>query len=50
VIEHFKPRYLVHGHVHVYHPGQPSETRYRETTVVNAYGYRILDMDDATLK
>lgn len=40
----FRPRFLVHGHCISYHPGHPRRTRYRETEVVNAFGYQVLDL------
>jgi hypothetical protein len=42
----FKPRYLVHGHTHLYSGEQARITRYRETTVVNAYDHVVIDMED----
>lgn len=39
----FKPRYLLHGHIHVYRPNTQRITRFEETTVINVYPYRILD-------
>ena len=47
-MERFRPRYLIHGHVHVYHPHQTVETVFGGTTVINTYGYRILDIDEGT--
>ena len=41
LIERFKPRYLFHGHKHVYGPQQTC-TRYGETDVVNVHPYRVL--------
>ena len=35
----FRPRYHFHGHIHVYRRDIPTNTRYRETLVVNTYGY-----------
>lgn len=49
-IDRFRPRYLIHGHVHVYHPGEPTETLHRATTVINTYGYRTLEIDEETLR
>jgi len=46
----FRPRYLIHGHVHVYSPNEPVETVFGETTVINTYGYRILDIDEDRLR
>ena len=37
----FKPRYLLHGHKHVYGP-EPTHTRYAETEVINVYPYRVI--------
>lgn len=46
-IERFRPRYLVHGHVHVYSPKEVTESVYLDTTVLNTYGYRVLEFDQA---
>jgi Icc-related predicted phosphoesterase len=42
----FKPRYLLHGHVHLYHPDAETVTRYEETTVMNVYPYRVIQLDN----
>jgi Icc-related predicted phosphoesterase len=44
VMERFRPRYLIHGHIHVYGPNEVTESLYQDTRVVNAYGYRILEI------
>jgi calcineurin-like phosphoesterase family protein len=49
-MDRFKPRYLIHGHVHVYHPDDTTETTYRSTCVLNAYGFRTLEFDEAGLR
>ena len=36
----FRPRYHFHGHIHVYGKETPVLTRFRDTLVVNTYGYR----------
>ncbi len=36
----FKPRYHIHGHIHVYEKETPVLTRFHHTLVVNTYGYR----------
>lgn len=36
----FKPSYHFHGHIHVYHPDTPTESLYRQTKVINSFGYR----------
>ncbi len=43
-MDHYQPRYLIHGHVHVYDNRAETITQYGATTVVNAYGYKILDV------
>lgn len=40
----FRPRYLLHGHVHVYRRDVPCVTRYQDTIVVNVYPYRLLNL------
>lgn len=40
----FKPRYLLHGHVHIYNRNEITESRYCDTEVINVYPYRILDL------
>lgn len=39
----FKPKYLVHGHIHLYDMQDVRVSRYRDTTVINAYSHYILD-------
>lgn len=45
LMERFRPRYLLHGHRHVYDPLEVTETKYYETTVMNVYPYKILEID-----
>jgi Icc-related predicted phosphoesterase len=41
----FRPRYLIHGHIHrSYGFSTETETRYGETQVINTAGYRVLDI------
>jgi Icc-related predicted phosphoesterase len=44
-MDHYHPRYLIHGHQHVYDRRKPTITQRGATTVVNAYGYKILDVE-----
>ena len=38
IMEQLKPRYLVHGHMHLsYDPMLPRTRQYRDTTIINAY-------------
>ena len=39
----FKPRYLVHGQIHIYDPLEPRETKFHKTIVINAYGHYLID-------
>lgn len=41
----FKPRYLLHGHIHLYRHNEVTRTRYLETDVINVYPYRILNLE-----
>ena len=40
LIQVFKPRYHLHGHIHIYHNNAVRETQIGPTTVMNVYGYR----------
>jgi Icc-related predicted phosphoesterase len=40
----FKPRYLVHGHIHLYSSEAPRTSRYGQTTVVNAYNHALIEV------
>ena len=40
----FKPRYHLHGHVHVYRQDEVVNTRYGETDIINVYPYKVLDV------
>ncbi len=37
----FRPRYLLHGHKHIYGP-EPWRTRYLDTQVINVYPFRVI--------
>jgi Icc-related predicted phosphoesterase len=39
----FKPKYLLHGHMHVYKRDIPRVTEFQETTVINVYPYRVFE-------
>ncbi len=43
-MDSFRPRYLIHGHKHVYHHAEATETQYKQTTVINTYGFRVLEV------
>ena len=42
----FKPRYLVHGHIHLYDYSEKRRTMYHDTLVVNAFSHCIIDTGD----
>jgi uncharacterized protein len=41
----FRPRYLVHGHVHLYDRNAAREARYAGTTVLNAYDHVVFELE-----
>jgi len=41
----FHPRFLVHGHVHLYDRNAAREAHYGATTVVNAYDHAVIEME-----
>lgn len=49
-MERFRPRYLIHGHVHLYGPNESAEAVYLDTTVINTYGYRMLEIEEEGLR
>lgn len=47
LLDQYKPRYLVHGHIHQrYGANRPRCHQYGETTIVNATGRYILEIPD----
>lgn len=45
LINQFRPRYHIHGHVHLYGAGMPAVRVHGPTTLINAYGFQIIDTD-----
>jgi Icc-related predicted phosphoesterase len=45
IMKLFEPKYLLHGHIHVYRQDLPRETKFGDTTVINVYPLRILELD-----
>jgi len=45
-IRKFKPRYLVHGHIHLYDLSDVRRTRWLQTEIINAYGHYVIDTAD----
>jgi len=46
-IKHFRPTYLVHGHIHLYDMNSPRYTVSESTTVVNAFSHCIISLQGA---
>jgi Icc-related predicted phosphoesterase len=44
-MDRFRPRYLIHGHRHVYHLQRPEVTQYAQTTVINVYGHSLMEVE-----
>jgi uncharacterized protein len=42
----FKPRWLVHGHIHLYDLADVRVSSYCETKVINAFGHWMLDTEE----
>jgi len=45
VIERFKPRYHLHGHVHRYDRSQPASQLYRQTMILNVSSFQQFDYE-----
>ncbi len=43
----FRPRYLLHGHKHVYRRDEQTVTQFGDTTVINVYPYTVIDLEPA---
>lgn len=44
-IARFRPRYLLHGHSHIYMRGTVTSTQMGPTTIINVYPYRVIEVD-----
>jgi len=44
-IEQFEPRYLLHGHVHLYDQNAPRCQRYHKTEIINVYDHYVLEVN-----
>lgn len=42
-MRHFKPRFLLHGHVHLYDQNAVREYRFESTRIINVYDHFVLD-------
>jgi Icc-related predicted phosphoesterase len=46
----FKPKYLLHGHIHLYDLAAVRKSRYNETEVINVYSHYILNIEEGAVK
>ncbi|MDR1585924.1 MAG: metallophosphoesterase [Treponema sp.] len=42
----FRPKYLIHGHIHLYDLSDVRSTQWKDTLVINAYSHYIIDTDE----
>lgn len=40
----FKPKYHLHGHIHLYDRNEPAIVQFERTQIINAYGYQELEL------
>lgn len=45
LMDRFRPRFLLHGHAHVYRNDAVTATRYKATQVINVYPYRLIEFE-----
>lgn len=45
LMQRYRPRFLLHGHSHVYRNDVVTATRYFDTQVINVYPYRVIDLN-----
>jgi Icc-related predicted phosphoesterase len=45
LLDIYSPKYFFHGHQHLNYRLGPRTTQYKNTTIVNAYGYHIIDCE-----
>ncbi|MDR1956685.1 MAG: metallophosphoesterase [Treponema sp.] len=42
----FRPKYLIHGHIHLYDLSAVRTSRYEDTLVVNAYSHYVIETEE----
>lgn len=45
LLQWVKPRFMLHGHIHIYRQDTVTVTQFEETTVINVYPYCLLDFN-----
>jgi len=48
-MDRWEPLYLIHGHTHLYRQDTTRITKYKNTTVINTYGYQVIEIPQALL-
>ncbi|MCC6629242.1 MAG: metallophosphoesterase [Chloroflexi bacterium] len=43
-LDRYRPRYMVHGHIHLYNRNAPYRATYGQTEIINAFPFRVLDV------
>ncbi|MDC7240087.1 MAG: metallophosphoesterase [Spirochaetales bacterium] len=46
-MDKFQPKYLLHGHIHLYSLNDKRVTQYRNTTVINTYDHYVLEIEES---
>jgi predicted phosphodiesterase len=46
----FRPRYLVHGHVHLYDTTERRQGRYEDSVVINAFDHCLIEIEDPPVR
>ncbi|MCH4890960.1 metallophosphoesterase [Acidaminobacter sp. JC074] len=44
LLDNYQPKYMIHGHQHLNYKQQERILNYNDTTIINGYGYYILDL------
>jgi Icc-related predicted phosphoesterase len=44
-LDRYAPRVMIHGHIHLYNRNAPYQTVHGQTKVINAYPFRVLEID-----
>lgn len=43
LLDKYSPKYFFHGHTHLSYNSKPRIEKYKDTTVINAYGYYVVE-------
>ena len=48
LMDRYRPQYLIHGHTHLYRRDAQRVTQYGDTTVLNTFGFQVIEIDQAS--